>query len=55
MKIEKKPIHIIDGKEHALLLEIQWWKEIMGEECQANRLLKSENSLEQPSVTCTIA
>ena len=35
------------------MLEIQWWKELMREECQANRLLKSENSQEQPSVTCT--
>ena len=40
-------------KEHPLLLEIQWWKELMRDECQANGLLKSKNSQEQPSVTCT--
>ena len=39
----KKEIHIIDQKEHGLLLEILWWKEFMKEECQANGLLKSEN------------
>ena len=49
-----KIIHTFGQKEHALLLEIQWWKELMKEECQANELLKSENSQEQPTVTCTI-
>ena len=46
-------IHTYDQKEHALLPEIQWRKELLREECQANRLVKSENSDDQPSMTCT--
>ena len=54
MKIKKKIIHIIGRKEHTLLLEIQCWKELMREECQASGLSKTGNSKEQLSVTCTI-
>ena len=31
---KKKTIHTIGQKEHTLLREIQWWKELMSEECR---------------------
>ena len=50
---KKKTIHTVGPKKNVLLLDIQRWKELMRErKSQVNGLLKSENSQEQPSVTC---
>ena len=52
-KTKQKTILTIGPKKNVLLLDIQRWKELMRErKSQVNGLLKSENSQEQPSVTC---